>query len=68
MKQWLTEQVPGGIHVVPLDDLIIHTRDYACPCAPRIDTIGYTCWDHHGQAGVLAITRQFVHEAMDGRE
>lgn len=67
MSRWLTQDSPGGVHVLPLDDLIIHVQTEACPCAPRIEGIGYTCWDH-GSAGVLAVRRQFVHAAMDGRE
>lgn len=67
MSRWLTQDTPGGVHCLPLDDLIVHVHGEACPCAPRILTIGYTCWDH-GQAGVLATRRQFVHAAMDGRE
>lgn len=65
--KWRVEHLPGLVQVVPVDDLIVHTRDLACTCAPRIETFGYTCPDH-GSMGVLAVTRQLVHEAMDGRE
>lgn len=66
MSRWLTQDTPGGIHVLPLDDLIVHVEGQHCSCAPRVVEIGYTCWDHEG--GRCAVRRQFVHAAMDGRE
>lgn len=65
MKQWLTQDTPGGVHVLPLDDLIVHEKSEHCTCAPVIIQMGYTCWDHGGKA---AVRRRVDHHAMDGRD
>jgi hypothetical protein len=64
---WLTQDGPSGVNVLPVDDIIVHVESSACPCAPRVEWIGYTCHDH-GDGGVAAARQMIVHEAMDGRE
>lgn len=60
---WVTEDRVSAIHVVPLDDLIEHARSTECTCCPRVVLLGYTCC-----GGKLAVRKQVVHEAMDGRQ
>ena len=66
MKQWLTADQPGGIHVVPLGDLIEHECSLACTCAPAVQKLGHTC---HGPWGPQLHVRQLItHNAMDNRQ
>lgn len=32
--KWLVEEVRGDVHVMPLDDWIIHSRSRYCECRP----------------------------------
>lgn len=59
---WLTQDSPGGVHVIPEDDLLYHTETESCSCVPVVTEIGYECC--HGK---MAVRRMFTHNAMDGR-
>lgn len=43
------------VHVVPLEDLVVHNESHLCVCCPRIDV----------QVGGGTVV---VHAALDGRE
>lgn len=66
MASWLTQDTPAGVQVMPIDDLILHTHS-GCPCNPRVEQHGSTCWgeEHGPKLWVRTVT---VHEAMDGRD
>lgn len=66
MSKWLTQDTPSGVQVMPLDDLILHTHS-ECPCHPRVEHQGTTCWgeDHGPKLCVRTVT---IHQAMDGRD
>lgn len=64
---WRTTNEPGAVQVVPEDDLILHVESTACPCAPKVEMIGFTCADHGGFPGKAAVRTMMVHNAMDGR-
>lgn len=58
--QWLTQQTsPIDVHVLPLDDVIVHDHNDSCPCGPeaRIGprNNGVDGWIH-------------THHSLDGRE
>jgi hypothetical protein len=63
---WNREDTESAQHIVPADDLILHTRTEVCTCAPRTVEIGYTSFTEWGPR--LAVRKQVVHEAMDERE
>jgi hypothetical protein len=80
---WLTVDIPGGVHVLPLEDLIVHSESRHCPCAPRVSLVDGPCEVVHKHsrplvAGVPApmcqqslvqyVRNLVVHQAMDGRE
>ena len=62
MGKWLTLETPGAIHVLPLDDLILHTHNTSCTCCPTVTLLGSTCCGH------LRVTPMYTHNAMDGRD
>ncbi len=62
--KWRQEMIVGTNVVRPLDDIIPHTTTDACPCGPRVELIGFSCYDHNK----LTIARQIIHQAMDNRE
>ena len=47
------------LHVIPLDDLIVHTDDDECLCGPRTEAV----FRADGSNGWL-----IVHNSLDGRE
>ncbi|MFF8482308.1 hypothetical protein [Streptomyces antibioticus] len=58
--QWLAQEVSDtAVHVVPLDDLIVHTFSKACPCGPRSRVI-----PREGRPD----GRVHTHHSLDGRE
>ena len=61
--KWLTQDTPGGVHVMPIDDLVLHRESECCVCHPSIRLEGTTClgWDK------LHVRKVIVHAAMDGR-
>lgn len=63
--QWITEDLPNGVIVRPLDDIVVHTCCEVCVCAPRVETRASTCF--HYAKPLLAVKKVIVHQAMDGR-
>lgn len=61
---WAVTDQPSGVHVIPLDDLILHEASMDCTCSPSVVQIGYTCLDHGNR---WAIRTRYTHNAMDGR-
>lgn len=59
--KWKQEMIAGTNVVRPVEDIIHHTTTEACPCAPRVELIGYTC---HHEGEKLAIAKQIIHNAM----
>lgn len=63
MPNWLTVDRPGGVHVLPINDIVEHRESPSCVCAPRVSLCDV---QPHGR---YQFVRQLVvHEAMDGRE
>lgn len=57
-KQWLTSQrEDDSVHVIPLDDVIVHDFDDDCSCGPSLEYVD-------GNANA----RLFTHHSLDGRE
>ena len=71
MSEWLTVDRPGGVHVVPLDDVIPHDETSSCMCAPKVSLVSapdiIVCAGGQHRATQF-VRRMIVHEAMDGRE
>lgn len=65
MKQWLTANRPDGIHVAPVDDLIVHQHSMSCTCAPTVVEIGTTCACYGPK---LQVRKMFNHNPMDNRQ
>lgn len=61
---WLATDRPDAVHVLPLEDLIIHVPSPSCTCAPRIENHGAT----NCCSGTLYVRQVVVHAAMDGRD
>lgn len=53
--QWLTTECDNGVHVVPLDDAIVHDFDDDCICGPTPELVEGGGW-------------LIVHHGLDGRE
>jgi hypothetical protein len=51
-----------GVHVIPVDDLVIHTESSNCFCGPA------TTWVSNECCGKMSVKRLVNHVAMDGRE
>lgn len=49
-----------ALHVLPVDDLVGHTKDAECVCGPE------ETWAQNGLTGELRSI--FVHHSLDGRE
>jgi hypothetical protein len=62
VSQWQVLELPSGVHVLPLNDLILHSHVELCSCAPRRTLHGSTCCGH------LYMRELWTHNAMDGRE
>lgn len=71
MSKWLTVDLPGGVHVIPLDDIILHSESSSCTCAPRVSLVPacdvVVCSGGRHRA-VQFVRHMIFHEAMDGRE
>lgn len=60
--QWIAEQYDCGVHIYPIDDLVMHEMDdageLACACLPVVEPV----IDDDKVYGFL-----IVHNAWDGR-
>lgn len=80
---WVCLDVPGGVHLLPIDDSMVHSESRACPCAPKVSLVHDSSRDIHthvdyrdGQSVIPScnvvyvqyVRNLIVHSAMDGRK
>jgi hypothetical protein len=70
-QQWLCVDIPGnGVHVLPIDDLIVHSESRSCFCCPRVSLVhagSVVVCDGRRHTPAQFVRELVVHEAMDGR-
>ena len=63
---WTMTDTPAAVHILPEDDIILHTESLHCTCVPVVEEQGSTCHGH-GPMGTCTVRQVVTHQAMDGR-